>query len=754
MIEDPKQVYEFDEFRLDAMKRQLTRHGEVVPLYSKAFDLLLVMVQNGGHDLTKDTLLETVWPGQTVEEANLTVNMSAVRKALGEKAARPRYIVNIPGRGYRFVASLRGADEVGLVIESQSIAQITVEQETENDDDTILIPESSTSAADDLSIVVQPEAKQLSALAAPAHVLFRRPVVLVASTLLASVMVLASVFTVREIRRSRAAANNFRQTKLRQLTNDGRVFNAAISPDGKFYVFAHDERDTMSLRLGPMNGEAPIELRPPARVSYRCITFASDGASIYYTVVEENQNRTALYQLPLLGRVPVKLRDDFADFFTISPNNKLVAIVKGNEGTRTASLVVSNLDGTNERVILSLPDGRGLFGPNISWSPDGSMLALGLSMDSSATQGAIYLLPLDGGELRPLTTAHWRDIRRTAWLKDNSGIVLIGASQDAQESRQVWLVDYPSGDLRRITSDLNSYDFGLSVTSDGNNLLLVQHQQISNIWLAPVEDVSRAKQITFGAFNRGDGGVGIEWALNDKIVYTALVANSFTIWIMDLDGTNAKELTPPGASDTVPSVSADGRFIVFQSNRAGAAEIWRMNLDGTDPKQLTSCGKNIQPSVSPDGRWVVYRSDCESHYALWRVPAEGGEPTRLTDKSVTWPWVSPDSKWVACEYAASPGKTQLAIIPLSGGPPAKLFEIPSSANFRYGIRWTPDGKALTYRDWVAGLWRQPVDGGPPERIPGLPQEKIFPYAWSRDGKFLAFTRGTEIRDVVLISNSN
>ena len=111
VIEEARQSYEFDEFRLDVRKRQLTRNGEVVPLYSKAFDLLLVMAQNSGRDLTKDELLDAVWPGQELEEANLTVNMSAVRKALGETAAHPRYIINIPGRGYRFVADVTEVSE-------------------------------------------------------------------------------------------------------------------------------------------------------------------------------------------------------------------------------------------------------------------------------------------------------------------------------------------------------------------------------------------------------------------------------------------------------------------------------------------------------------------------------------------------------------------------------------------------------------------------------------------------------------------
>ncbi len=85
---------------------------------------------------------------------------------------------------------------------------------------------------------------------------------------------------------------------------------------------------------------------------------------------------------------------------------------------------------------------------------------------------------------------------------------------------------------------------------------------------------------------------------------------------------------------------------------------------------------------------------------------------------------------------------------------AKVFDVPPLANFRYGIRWTVDGKAITYRDWGAGLWRQPVEGGGPQRIQNLPNEKIYSYGWSRDGKNFAFTRGNEIRDIVLISGSS
>jgi Tol biopolymer transport system component len=83
----------------------------------------------------------------------------------------------------------------------------------------------------------------------------------------------------------------------------------------------------------------------------------------------------------------------------------------------------------------------------------------------------------------------------------------------------------------------------------------------------------------------------------------------------------------------------------------------------------------------------------------------------------------------------------------------KSFDVPQRANFRFGIKWGPDGKSITYRDWGAGIWRQSIDGGPPQRVEGLPDEKIYANNWSRDGKMFVFTRGVEIRDVVLISSA-
>ena len=101
-------LYEFGPFRLDVAKRLLLREGQPVALTQRLFETLLALVENSGRVIAKDELMSRLWPDTAVEEANLTVNISALRKILGETAGEHRYIATIPGRGYQFVAHVGG----------------------------------------------------------------------------------------------------------------------------------------------------------------------------------------------------------------------------------------------------------------------------------------------------------------------------------------------------------------------------------------------------------------------------------------------------------------------------------------------------------------------------------------------------------------------------------------------------------------------------------------------------------------------
>ena len=142
MSRPAKHLYGFGPFRLDPTEHVLLRDGEPVPLRPKEFAVLLALVENHGHVLTKDELMQGVWPDRSVEEGNLTRQISTLRSVLGEPPDEPRYIETVPKVGYRFVAPVvefrnRGADLMreirdrgaDLVIERHTVARIVQEEE-------------------------------------------------------------------------------------------------------------------------------------------------------------------------------------------------------------------------------------------------------------------------------------------------------------------------------------------------------------------------------------------------------------------------------------------------------------------------------------------------------------------------------------------------------------------------------------------------------------------------------------------------
>ena len=111
-----KLLYEFGAFRFDPAERLLTSEGTPIPLAPKAFDVLLLLVQNGSRLTTKEELMRRVWPDSFVEEANLTVNISALRKVLGTGPGGQHYIETVPKNGYRFVMPIRELRDSDLLV--------------------------------------------------------------------------------------------------------------------------------------------------------------------------------------------------------------------------------------------------------------------------------------------------------------------------------------------------------------------------------------------------------------------------------------------------------------------------------------------------------------------------------------------------------------------------------------------------------------------------------------------------------------
>src|SRR5437660_11968785 len=145
-----RHFFEFGQFRLDADKHRLLRDGEVVPLSPKAVEALLVLVRNPGKPLEREALMQAVWADTFVEDANLTVAISHLRKALGQNGEPGEYIETVPRVGYRFVADVREVREEPrpLVVEKHTLSRTIIEEE--------LIHDEPHAEAKTQAIVVQP----------------------------------------------------------------------------------------------------------------------------------------------------------------------------------------------------------------------------------------------------------------------------------------------------------------------------------------------------------------------------------------------------------------------------------------------------------------------------------------------------------------------------------------------------------------------------------------------------------------------
>jgi DNA-binding winged helix-turn-helix (wHTH) protein len=131
MNADAKVVYEFGPFRMDPDKQVLLRDGQLIAVTPKAFETLLVLVRRGREVVSKEELLKQVWPDSFVEEANLSQHIFKLRKALGDTLEGERYIITLPGRGYRFAVPVRTITEGSevLIAQMRSRAQVLIEEQ-------------------------------------------------------------------------------------------------------------------------------------------------------------------------------------------------------------------------------------------------------------------------------------------------------------------------------------------------------------------------------------------------------------------------------------------------------------------------------------------------------------------------------------------------------------------------------------------------------------------------------------------------
>jgi Tol biopolymer transport system component len=400
------------------------------------------------------------------------------------------------------------------------------------------------------------------------------------------------------------------------------------------------------------------------------------------------------------------------------------------------------------------PGAAGFSGP--AWSHDGKLLAVVEHVQGENSRRHLLVVPLEGGAGRRITSDEFWSIGEPEWLMDGSGLLATGIGRTVRSDEQfeyegkypqLWEFPYANGSPHRMMNDFFRYFGGASLSGDSSVLATVASDLVSAVWVGPASDPDRARAVT-ALSGHYVANKGLTWTGAGKILYWTNASDTYDLIVMDADGGNPHPLPRRLPWAAHPDACPDGHTLVYTGAYANKRQVVRQDLNGGRPQSIVAGG---QPQCSPDSKWVVYY-DNKGTAIPRKVSMEGGESVPLTEQECHLAGISPDGRWVGCVRETS----KLAIIPFSGGTPVKLFDLPPT--FGGGgapLRWTPDSQSVVYPVNEGGfenLWAQPVAGGPRRALTHFTSQTIGYFAFSRDGKQIAISRGTPSSDVVVISN--
>ena len=560
---------------------------------------------------------------------------------------------------------------------------------------------------------------------------------------LALVLVAAiAMLAYRWLGRNRAAPFNGMQ--MSRLTPRGNVTAAAISADGRFVAYALNQGDAQSVWMTQLAANSELRMVAPEAADHTSLSFSPDGNFLYY-LRKEGATPRALYKLPILGGAPRLVLSDAGRALAFSPDGTRLAFIALDTSRGLASLMLAHQDGAGLRA-LATRQRPAYFASALAWSPDGKYIACfggGASFFTSNSFQLIIVRVADG-EQKVLGSKAWPFAGGVAWLNDGRGLIA-SASDQLDADFQIWLADYPGGELRRVTNDLGNYT-NVGVTADGQTLVAVDSETSEGIWVSSLKNPASAAPVS----PLGLHGIGsVAWDAHGAVMYTAMVNSTRNVWLGDPQSGSARQLTSgPGLKDEMEA-TPDGRYIVYSYE----GKIWRMDADGGNPRQLTHGGLDVHASVAPDSRSVVYASFRQwspgigGNPTLWKISIDGGDPVEILPQPASFPRVSPDGRLIAYLALSGDSPKYVALIPFAGGNSLKTFDIPAEQ-----IQWSPDSKSLIYNKTdhgIGNLWQQPIQGGPPNQLTAFSAQQISEFAVSRDGRIVV-ARGIPLSDIVLI----
>ncbi len=648
MSHKSKHLYEFGLFRLDGQERLLLRAGEPVSLTPKAFDMLLVLVEQHGHLVEKEELFKAVWPDSFVEESNLSSNIALIRKALGEGGNGERYIETVPKRGYRFVAEVR-----------------ELPREASEPAPTAMPPIHAAPVA-----VAQPRRRF-------------HPLLWVLSV--SGLLMVGYFATVRWVASS--VSNVAPPTTTSPFTTlPGRESEPTFSPDGNqiAFVWNGERGDNADIYVKQVGNETLVRLTTnPAQD--RGPSWSPDGRWIAFT--RRASDEIGLYLIPSLGgaerkiaALPPMLLPEFPVPLSWTPDSEWLAVQDKSSPQEPHSIWLVARE-TGEKRRLTTPQTKyGDGQPTIS--PDGKTVLF--TRDHNPDLHDLYLVPITGGEPRQVLFDQETSVRQPTWTPDGRAILFISNSGRAAPN-DLWKVPVTGGTpvkVEAVREKLSNFVLSRQV----NRLAWAQSVDDTNIWRLGLDVTGKPKTAPQQLIASTRIDVDARFSPDgSKIAFASDRSGSSQIWVAESDGQRPVQLpsfnVPMAGS---PRWSPDGRQIAFDSRVAGHTDIYVISAEGGKPRRLTTGpSHDALPSWSRDGAWIYFCSDCNSsNQQIWKIPAAGGQAVQVTRNGGFDNVESPDGRqylYFTKGYRV-PGIWRM---PVAGGEETLVLNHHSAGQWRY-----------------------------------------------------------------------
>ena len=603
--------------------------------------------------------------------------------------------------------------------------------------------------------VEQKHRTSVATLASPETRKSRMPLLIISIAVLALVAIAAASWN--KFFRADLAEKAFVSPRISSLTSTGDVSIARISPDGRYLAYTSKRNGKFSLWVRQVSVANPVQIVPPGPDRIVDAAFTPDGSYLDYTEQTTDQPNGKVFQVQILGGTPRLLVDGSSANITFAPDGQHMAYVSDNLSAGESRLFIAALDGSSPRVLsirkVVYPTGSYLA---LHWSPDGRRIAAAVATSSNTGQ-FLGLTEVDvaTGREQPLAGRSWRNVNDFTWLPDGSGL-LMAAQEKTGIPSQLWIVSYPEGKARRVSNDLSEY-YSASLSADGSVIASVQTNRSSSVYVAPTDAPAHARQITSG---RLDGQIGLTWTSDNRIVYVADHSDNWDLFIVDADGQNSRQLSFDGHYHSYPAVCDRGRAVVFATDFEGAMHLWKLNLQTGASAKLTNGVAEASPSCAPGAETVLYlaTSNPASPLSPYRLPlASGASPVQLTKRPAFFVLItSLDGKHAAFPAIGKGGNFVAAVVSAETGADEVEARLPPAFDTTNPwVNWASDHRSIGFLDLASGtpnIWTYPIFGrDQPKQLTHFTTGQVWTFAWSPDGKQLAYAYGNNSSDVVLFS---